>query len=272
MDSLFISVLDCGSCPPLDLGYAGENEVTQVVLDFSPWAAEFGDGAVTLELMRSGDTAPHAGLLTIEGTTAIWTVTDVDTARSGPGVAGFIYRVNGKVKKSAVYKTAVKRDLRESGELPDPWDALLEQLEELLGEMQQEAADTRNNAAAAGQSAEAAAESETHAQEYSQGAGQSAEAADQSKRAAETSEGNAEAWAVGERGGTPVPASDPAYQNNARHWADLAQQGAKESGFAFFDVHEEDGAMYVTVTDNLARSTVFAVNENSGELEVTVNA
>ena len=46
------------------------------------------------------------------------------------------------------------------------------------------------------------------------------------KTAAETAEGkaegsaeDAEAWAVGERDGVPVPSTDPAYENNAKYWA-----------------------------------------------------
>ena len=31
---------------------------------------------------------------------------------------------------------------------------------------------------------------------------------------------DAEAWAVGTRGGTPVGSTDPAYHNNAKYWAD----------------------------------------------------
>ena len=32
---------------------------------------------------------------------------------------------------------------------------------------------------------------------------------------------NAEAWAVGERGGVPVPSTDPTYQNNAKYYAQM---------------------------------------------------
>ena len=46
------------------------------------------------------------------------------------------------------------------------------------------------------------------------------------KTGAETAEGkaegsaeDAEAWAVGERDGVPVPSTDPAYENNAKYWA-----------------------------------------------------
>lgn len=43
---------------------------------------------------------------------------------------------------------------------------------------------------------------------------------------AEQQEENAEAYAVGTRGGVPVTSGDPAYQNNAKYYADLAASAA----------------------------------------------
>lgn len=183
---------------PLLLGYAGEDSVEAVDFDFSSWAEEYGAGAITLEIMRASDTAPYTPLLTIDGTTARWTISDVDTARRGPGVAQFIFTPEDKKKKSAVFKFYVGKSIR-SDDDADPWQDLLNRLEELLGEMQQQAADTRENAEAADQSAQAA---------------------DQSAQDAASSESNAEAWAVGERGGEPVSESDPTYENNAKYWAE----------------------------------------------------
>lgn len=40
---------------------------------------------------------------------------------------------------------------------------------------------------------------------------------------AATSESNSEAWAVGQRGGTDVPNTDPTYENNSKYYAELAQ-------------------------------------------------
>lgn len=40
-----------------------------------------------------------------------------------------------------------------------------------------------------------------------------------SESAAAQSEEDAEAWAVGERGGVPVTSGDPTYENNAKYWA-----------------------------------------------------
>lgn len=44
--------------------------------------------------------------------------------------------------------------------------------------------------------------------------------AEASKDAAADSESNSEAWAVGERGGTPVPSTDPTYENNSKYYAE----------------------------------------------------
>lgn len=133
--------------------------------------------------------------------------------------------------------------------------------------------------------------------------------AEESERQASISEDHAldsEAWAVGQRDGVDVEATDETYQNNAKyyadqadsisrenatlaeswavggtgtrpgedndnakHYAEVAQQGAEESGYAWFDVNDQDGEMYVTITANLEEDVSFAVNETLGILEVT---
>lgn len=55
----------------------------------------------------------------------------------------------------------------------------------------------------------------------------------------EVSAEDAEAWAVGERDGEPVPSSDPAYQNNAKYYAGDAENDAlKAEGYG---VGEQNG-------------------------------
>lgn len=44
--------------------------------------------------------------------------------------------------------------------------------------------------------------------------------AEASKDAAADSENNSEAWAVGQRGGTDVPSTDPTYENNSKYYAE----------------------------------------------------
>ena len=50
--------------------------------------------------------------------------------------------------------------------------------------------------------------------------------AEESAEAAATSESNAEAWAVGERSGTPVDSADETYHNNSKYYADQASDSA----------------------------------------------
>ena len=75
----------------------------------------------------------------------------------------------------------------------------------------------------AGDSATAAALSEQHASASEQAAG--------------TSASNSEAWAVGERGGEPVPSTDPTYENNAKHWAEVAEAAAAHGGHTIEDLN-----------------------------------
>lgn len=93
-------------------------------------------------------------------------------------------------------------------------------------------------------------------------AGIAADAAAEAQKQARSSE----SWAVGGTG-----SREGEDQNNSKFWAMVAQQGAEHSGYAIFDVNDQDGQMYVTITDPLAQDVSFLVNETTGELEVTIN-
>lgn len=58
--------------------------------------------------------------------------------------------------------------------------------------------------------------------------------------------------------------------DNARHYSQLAAQSAEAAGYAFFEIDDEDGEMYVTVANNLDSDLTFEINENTGNLEVVV--
>ena len=49
------------------------------------------------------------------------------------------------------------------------------------------------------------------------------QAIEETQQAAE----DAEAWAVGQRGGQDVPSTDPTFENNSKYWAEVAQQTAE---------------------------------------------
>ena len=194
------------NCKTLFIGRRGENEVTEVVFDFSEWQAEFGNGVIDLFVKRNGDSAAYPVVLSVDGTVATWLVTATDTNVADYGKAEYVYTVDGKIAKSAVFTFYVAEDIGQaSGEAPDPYEDWIETLTGLGTE-------TQLNAQAAEQSANDAAES----------AASAATSADQSEDSAE----DAEAWAVGERNGEPVTEGDPTYNNNAKFWAGKAMTDA----------------------------------------------
>jgi len=194
------------NCKTLFIGRRGENEVTEVVFDFTEWQEQFGTGVIDLFVKRSEDFDAYPVVLSVDGTVATWIVTDADTAVVGSGKIEFVYTVNEKVAKSAIFPFYVGEDIGQaSSEPPDPYESWIETLTELGTE-------TQANAQAAAQSASDAADSAASA---SESAGQ-----------AEDSAEDAEAWAVGERNGEPVSVGDETYENNAKYWAEKAKTDA----------------------------------------------
>ena len=75
----------------------------------------------------------------------------------------------------------------------------------------------------------------------------------------------AESWAVG---GTNTRTGEDT--DNAKYYAEVCARHAEDATWAFFDIDESDGEMYVTTTDNLDEYVSFEINENTGELVVTI--
>ena len=82
--------------------------------------------------------------------------------------------------------------------------------------------------------------------------------------------GGADAPDPGDKIKVTIEEADKTFENNAKYYAEVAQQGAEEAGYVWFDIDDQTGEMMVTITDNLAEDVTFAINENIGELEVTV--
>ena len=62
--------------------------------------------------------------------------------------------------------------------------------------------------------------------------GADAEAAEESAEDAAESESNAEAWAVGQRGGVNVDSDDPTFHNNSKYYSEQAGNSATTAGSA----------------------------------------
>lgn len=66
-------------------------------------------------------------------------------------------------------------------------------------------------------------------------------AAAASASAAANSARDAEAWADGQRAGTDVPSSDPAYENNAKYYAEAADESAQLAADVASLIDKDDG-------------------------------
>lgn len=98
---------------------------------------------------------------------------------------------------------------------------------------------------ATGQAEEAAGEAEEH------------------KISAEEAATLSQSWA---EGGTGTRMNED--YDNSKFYAQVAQQGAAKSGYAYFYTDPETGEIIVTVADNLNEDVRFEINETTGEMEV----
>lgn len=123
------------------LGQQLENEVNEVVFDFSAWKTTYGSGDIELSVQRHGDAMPYPVTLTVSGTDATWTITDTDTACKGIGEAQVTYTVSDVKKKSCVYKFTVYRSLGEDGEYPAPGSTWCDQVEQDIADIKADLGD-----------------------------------------------------------------------------------------------------------------------------------
>lgn len=255
---------------PIDIGRQGENNVEVVQFDVSGWSELYGEGAYEVFHKRSEDTVAYPCVISVaeDESTVNWLVGNADVEYTGKGECQLVYVVNGKIAKSVIYTTFASKSLDGSGDPPEPYENRIQDLIEAAAHITVEA----DRAETARDGAEAAKQGALQAQAAAEESQAKAEAAAQSAGQHDTNaEGHAldaEAWAVGERNGEPVPQSDETYNNNAKHYAYLAGQGAETSGYVWFDINDSDGCMYVTTAGHIGEDVTFEVNENLGILEV----
>lgn len=142
---------------PIPLGRQGENQAQAVIWQgiAAQYADLYGEGAFQLMVARCGDAAPYPVVLTRDGDSLVWTVSDSDTAKSGVGRCELTYLVGGVVAKSKTWQTQVLASFTADGSAEPPKPAQ-SWVQEVLGA-----------ATAAGKSAEAAADSANKAEDAS---------------------------------------------------------------------------------------------------------
>ena len=122
--------LSTGEALNLLIGRQGENNVTQVIFDFSALKTEFGTGTLSLSVKRPKEYVPYAQTMTVSGTNATWLVNETDTGNFGCGEIQLTYTVSGKVAKTVIYKYTVYRSIGVDGEYPIPGQTWQEEMED----------------------------------------------------------------------------------------------------------------------------------------------
>ena len=114
--------------PVLQVGYQGENEVTDVLFDISSWITEFGEGVAQLRVKRPGNSEEESYVLslTITDGISVWTVSETDTFNKGNGKVQLSYLVGNIVKKAVIYPYKVGKSIVGADNPVDPFDSWIE--------------------------------------------------------------------------------------------------------------------------------------------------
>lgn len=190
--------VDCPTRKPIFIGVQEENESNFIQFDITPWVEKHGAGAATANAKTPNSTEPYPVIVQQDGNIVTWRPKTADVAIEGTGAFQLIYTVGEVVARTQIWATNIGPSLIGSGDPPDP-------IPDYIDEMREIAADAIQAARDADESADDAQAEVVNAQNEVK---------------------NAEAWAVGQRGGVDVPSTDPAYENNAKYWAEqsLANQ------------------------------------------------
>lgn len=105
----------------IPLGVQGESCATEVEFDVRPWLREYPSGTVSAVAKREGDPAPYPLSLDVADGTAVWLVSDTDTAKAGVGAVELTMTSGGTRVRSLTFKTAVTTSLTDAPVDDDAW-------------------------------------------------------------------------------------------------------------------------------------------------------
>jgi hypothetical protein len=138
----------------------------QIAFDLSYLIENYGSGTAVLAVKRSQDESAYPAVVTQDGNTLTWTITETDTYYVGSGECQLMWYVDGSLAKTIIYPMVVMRDILSTAEEPpDGYENWIEHLTELGAETQQNAQDAAQSASEAKASEESAAESAKRAED-----------------------------------------------------------------------------------------------------------
>ena len=130
--SIRLADLDRGSIP---VGFAGENQHTQVRIDCKKAYEEYPTAVVSLIVKNPhGDAYPAVTIR--DGDIVSWNVTNSDLAYDGTGEIQLTFTVGEVVKKSYVGRIRIEKSILSNGEAPDPIKTWIDEANEILDEVE----------------------------------------------------------------------------------------------------------------------------------------
>lgn len=182
-------MLEINKLRQLYLGVQGENLAQTIAIDVRPWLVEFPEGSITIWHQRNGDEVPSA-------TGAVFD-DDNGVVYWSPTATDTYVAGEGRAEARLLCGSVIKKS---------------REIKTMVSDSPTLSGTTLGSGW----------------QDYINAVDALRAAAVVAKQAAESAASDSEAWAVGQRGGTDVTSGDPAYQNNAKYYKELAED-AKEA-------------------------------------------
>lgn len=220
-------------------------EIPPAIVEIPIGKIQWGAGRVEIKFHRAEDTGAYlAEHVEIDGSNALWYLSEADLCRKGAGEAQVVwYAEDGHRLKSDIYRVIVDRALEYDAGEPDVWTGVCDRVAGYAGQAERaaESADTSAKSAqafaadaagSAGQASEECARAGQAAQEADQAAVAAAEkarlaeaAAEQAGQAAQAAE---QSKAEAENAGTAAENAKTAAQTATEH-AETAERSAAAS-------------------------------------------
>ncbi len=117
------NVLDVNALDVVWLGRQGENDTRQVQIDCSEWLTQLPGCELMIAAKRSGEDVLYLPTVSAADGVITWQALSQDTLKAGYGQAEVRAMLNGKIRKSKIFRTLVDRALDgpegSAGVLPD---------------------------------------------------------------------------------------------------------------------------------------------------------
>ena len=118
-------------------GQRGENIARCVCFPLTDMQAEFGVGTWNVVMQSPGETVPYIVQYMEEvGNYAVWGLDDTDTAIAGEGKCELRYYVNEVLCKTKIFPIVIKPSLGLTGDIPDPYEDILDTIAEYKSQAQ----------------------------------------------------------------------------------------------------------------------------------------